>query len=488
MKILKVIYALLLFYPTESISQTWDNSVDNGLIETCYSGIATSSGGYILTGVTKLESTTTNAIMLVKLDNQGENEWTKILNDPSDGIGFGVIETNDGGFAVVARLQIAPGERDVLLVKTDSEGNEEWVKEYMGNDTSNFIRIDAQDIKQTPDEGYIITGFHSVYNQNETNKNFFLLKLNEEGEEEWFKTYGENEFNERGYKVEVVEGGFLITGAKRITGEYYTNLLAIKTDTEGNELWVYERDASPDFTYVPNSIVVSDDGYTIVGNTYSSPSFHKTFVVKLSDDGNQLWDLEFNVPQSTPGLLGGVGCNAHDGGIMTMSIIQSNTNGNFAKPFFAKISDDGEIEWTKVTEGTNDGPKQVKQISSTSDDGYFMAGTRTILGSETNQDFYGLKTDGEGCFFTSDSEEYLSYDIHVFPNPTTDYLFVDFSNSPVKTANLSIFNILGERVLEKEVDSVESIDVSHLTTGLYNYRILIQHTILSKGQIFIKKF
>ncbi len=49
------------------------------------------------------------------------------------------------------------GSSDVLLIKTDQQGQEEWIQTLGGG----YIDI-GNSIKQTSDNGYIITVIHSL--------------------------------------------------------------------------------------------------------------------------------------------------------------------------------------------------------------------------------------------------------------------------------------------------------------------------------------
>ena len=69
-----------------------------------------------------------------------------------------VKQTKDDGYVVVGWM-ITPGKHsDMWFIKTDSDGNEEWNKNFGGSEP--YIER-ANHILQTSDGGYSIVGFKS---------------------------------------------------------------------------------------------------------------------------------------------------------------------------------------------------------------------------------------------------------------------------------------------------------------------------------------
>ena len=58
--------------------------------------------------------------------------------------------------------------------------------------------------------------------------------------------------------------------------------------------------------------------------------------------------------------------------------------------------------------------------------------------------------------------------IRIYPNPTTDKLY--FKSSIAEDFNISVYDILGKKVLENSVNINKSLDVSQLNNGIYIIR------------------
>lgn len=93
---------------------------------------------------------------LVKFSNEGTWVWTKYFDFP--GTLTSLEPTKDHGFAFGGYYKLNDTTDRVRLLKTDYDGNEEWVK-YFGRGhytSSNFVA-------QTNDNGFIITGRRDTF-------------------------------------------------------------------------------------------------------------------------------------------------------------------------------------------------------------------------------------------------------------------------------------------------------------------------------------
>ena len=212
---------LILIKVNEYGDLTW--SKNPGFSSVGRSVQQTNDGGYIITGVS---NHMWSDLILIKTDLNGELVWEKFFGGNNNDSGQSVQQTSDGGYIITGTYQINDLNYDVYLIKTDINGDEEWSKIFgdENNDSGNSVQ-------QTIDGGYIITG---TYETDYLNYDVYLIKTDINGDEEWVQTFGgENEDN--GHSVQQTsDSGYIITGNTNSFGGGSYDIYLIKTDPQGN--------------------------------------------------------------------------------------------------------------------------------------------------------------------------------------------------------------------------------------------------------------
>jgi len=247
-------------------------------------GQQTSDGGYIITGETFSYGPGHYDVWLIKTDLYGNEEWnTTFGGDQSDG-GFSVCQTTDGGYIVAGytnSFSIPVATPDILLIKTDDLGNEEWMKTYGGHQYES-----TRCVQQTTDEGYILFGYTSSYGAG--NGDCWLIKTDENGNVTWDKTYGGSEPDACYSGHQTLDNGYILVG---FTGSYgvENDIWLIKTDENGDEEW-NKTFGENDYDEGISVHQTTDLGYIITGTT-SSYAAQKSDVIliKTDADGNEDW-------------------------------------------------------------------------------------------------------------------------------------------------------------------------------------------------------
>ena len=211
------------FHATSAEAQEWSQTYGDGMINEGRSMQITSDGGFILLGFTYAQDNISADVLLIKTDELGTEEWSQTYDDfinnnaydNTDDSGYCVQETSDGGFIIAGTTSdegddSEDGALDILLLKTSPSGETEWTKVY------GYPRNDAAwAVCQTSDGGYAIAGYTvtSPWDVEGHFKELYLIKTDGSGMEEWSQIFGTEDMTAMGYALEqTADGGFIIGG------------------------------------------------------------------------------------------------------------------------------------------------------------------------------------------------------------------------------------------------------------------------------------
>jgi hypothetical protein len=84
--------------------------------------------------------------------------------------------------------------------------------------------------------------------------------------------------------------------------------------------------------------------------------------------------------------------------------------------------------------------------------------------------------------------QYLPKEVKVYPNPARDKINVQFSETPNSSSLLSVYDLLGNKLLETKVDQAKtSVSINHLPQGLYVYSLSRDNKTLMHGRLQVMK-
>jgi len=348
---------------------TFINTFGGGLKDIANSVQQTSDGGYIIAGYTESFGNGEEDFWLIKTDSQGNEEWNQTFGGSDTDVCLSMQQTIDGGYIMVGYTwSFGYDESDIWLLKADSQGNEEWNQTFGG-----LSQDIGNSVQQTTDGGFIITGRH--WTGGNDFQDLWIIKTDSQGNEEWNQSYSDDGFD-CGYSIkETSDNGFIIAGENTSSNGQINDVWLIKTDSQGSMMW--------DQTFGENS---NDKGFSV----------HQTI------DGGYIISgiVDYNFWCAKTGSQGNIEWSISDGGGEANSIQQVNDLGFIAVGYqyndisMKKIDSQGIVEWEQSF-NTNSDDWSGCSVQQTSDNGYIVTGCTESLGNG-EEDFIIIKTDING--------------------------------------------------------------------------------------------
>ena len=144
---------------------------------------------------------------IVLFNDNGDTLWTKCLSCPPYNCPVTSLSpASDGGF-ILTGMQENGSNWDVLLLKVNPEGEMDWSETFGGEGWEM-----RHSVKQTADGGYIIGGTTSSFGL-PNNLDAWLIKTDSHGHEVWSETFGGTAENERAINVHAMDDkGYYVSG------------------------------------------------------------------------------------------------------------------------------------------------------------------------------------------------------------------------------------------------------------------------------------
>ena len=409
-----------------------------------------------------------------------------------------VIATTDNGFILVGETRNENDIRNMLIIKTDENGDLVWSKTY-GADSS----CHAKRIINSIGGNYLIAGSYG--------SQAYLLKINSEGDSIWSNIF----YNEYGSSLrDVVELNnsdllliqtiFLIPYSSKI----------IYTDATGNTLWNISASANES----KDIHLISDSEFYVAGfNGIANYPFN--ILTKYDILGNVVLNEEFSsfeginvcsaISQDENIYMGGMKDNGY---LFNASIMKSNFECEllWEKTYF-------DLAYSSITSivsadsnyiiaaGVYNDELFILRINENGDslksirfDEYNMQQGNAMILQEDNLLIAGLHfnwSEGKDVYFIKlnldtlsvgiiNPYEKMNSDIIIFPNPATDKIFIEIP-SEINDDNIEVvlWNNSGQKItkLFSNTDDVIEMSVQNLTNGIYFVSLSIsKQTIITK--------
>lgn len=384
--------------------------------------------------------------------------WEKSYGGKHADYLFDVVPTPDYGFLLAGsslskmtgnKTEANRGDLDYWIWKMDEKGDFDWQKSFGGSG-----RDDLKCVLLTNDGGFLLGGISESgvgLDKKEANRgesDFWIIKLNAKGGEEWQKTIGGAGRDELTTMIRLKDGGFLLGGSSNS---------AVSSDKKhdsygGMDYWVVKIDSK---------------GAIEWQNTYGGIYKDELRSIAITDKGY---------------LLGG-SSNSPEGGTKTEKSLGASDY------WVLKISDKGALQWQKTIGGKGD--DQLYVVRSTSDGGYVLGGNSNsgteddkLKSNENGTDFWVLKFDKDNTIVWQEVYNIGSTDVltSLVENDDHTLLLGGYAQGEVMKKKGTLKQVQGkEAKMKSGTDDYVAIKISEKGEELW------RKSVGSEGQDILKK-
>lgn len=292
----------------------WQKCYGGTGIDRGYASCTTNDGNFLIAGITEsgyphIENNKgISDYLVIKIDPNGNTIWQKTYGGSNVDDCTGIKKTADGGFVLCGNSRssdgevgLNKGELDVWVLKIDENGIIQW-QITLGGSKSDF----ANTIIEDKNGNFLIAGetysfdYDAVENHsNEISRDYFIIKLNNQGQKIWVRCYGGSDNDYARGIIETNSDEYVIIG------ESYSNdgqapykkgsadFWLIKIKPENGDL-IWQKKYGSDGHDEPNDLILSrDNDFITVGNAFPDINLYDVsskfgdddmWIVKLSNN------------------------------------------------------------------------------------------------------------------------------------------------------------------------------------------------------------
>ncbi len=301
----------------------------------------------------------------------GQIKFHKIFQS----IGFekfsGLVKTIDGYVAVGTTNSFGASQKDVLVIKTDFNGDTLWTRTFGG-----FYNEEAFNVINTTDGYCLVVGYTSSYsNYTNDNGNFFILKISQSGDLIWSRAFGGSGTDIARNVIETSDNNYLVFGTTNSLGAGYDDIYLLKISSTGNYLWSKSLGAS-ECELPTDAIELGDKGIIFTGKTSSfSLGGYVPFILKTDSIGNFLWVKTYDIPgsYSPKNITSNDLIKGYSNDILFVGSKGLGSGVGDAQHYVIDIDTLGNLNWAKAY-WMNSGNSEAYSIEKANSNGFIIGG------------------------------------------------------------------------------------------------------------------
>ncbi|MCB0430645.1 MAG: gliding motility-associated C-terminal domain-containing protein [Flavobacteriales bacterium] len=329
------------------------------------------SGNVYVTGTaTGSGSPSSLDYLTVKYNNAGVQQWAKYYNGSGNGLDEArSIAVDASGNVYVTGMSYGSGtDYDIVTIKYNSAGTQQWSARY--NTISANLKDEGYDVKVDGSGNVYVTGAAVPFAQTETD--VVTIKYNSSGTQQWATTYdgnGNGTGDDGGYALALdASGNVYVTGFSYWNGAQDYNVVTLKYNSSGAQQWASQYNG-PGSAYDAGFAITLDGS----NNVYVAAQALKDGVInfdittiKYNNAGTQQWVKQFGGDASDIDKPNDIKVDASNNVYVVGKAIGTGTGEDYAT---LKYTSAGTLSWSSIYNGSGNGYDEAKMLQIDPNDG-----------------------------------------------------------------------------------------------------------------------
>jgi hypothetical protein len=270
---MRIICILILLLPSLGTSDSAfaRRYPDSGIF---FSAIAVKDGRVVAANRRTSERNRFEVLIMKVRPTSGIIMWKRIYGSGADMIGWQLLSTSDGGFALFGKRKLTDLSRwDVLLLKLNSRGELQWSKTYF-----NYFGDQKGQIVQIKDDGFLMTGVFA-------DSNFILQRVDRAGNLIWSRAF--EELFAYPFRLFAIGRGQFVSAI-----EESGKVILLKFDS-GGRILLKKQFRSVGGVSLTGAFLMPDNGFLLSGRFSLPDGRDNMFLTRLDENWKIVWSKSF---------------------------------------------------------------------------------------------------------------------------------------------------------------------------------------------------
>ena len=366
--------------------------------------------------------------------------WTARYNAPPDNVdeARSIALDASGNVYVTGSAFNSNGNLDMVTVKYNAAGLFQWVQNYdRGNDNDEAFKlvVDASG-------NVYVTG----YSKGNNGPDITTIKYNTQGNMQWVMHHnGAGNSLDQGNAIALDASNNVIVCGYETTSNFTTDLVIIKYDNNGTQLWNVVYNGQANGEDVANELITDSQGNVyVIGSVQNAANNSDYAVFKYNSAGSQQWLQFYNGPSNDNDFGKAITLDASNNILVTGYSFQTN---NWFDFLTIKYTNVGVLDWTARYNNAANRYEEANDIVTDPSGNVYVTGQSQATGNNsTPADYATIKYDATGTQLwvarydggvNADDRSYAialddSLNVYVtgysIANTTSDYVTIKYNN------------------------------------------------------------